>query len=59
VKASFFVSLPYGQVREQVSSWPVPNRLFDAQHAIAISEAHLEDVEIADGLGFDWCHEGS
>jgi len=54
VKASFFVSLPYGQVPEQVSTWPVPNRLFDPEQAIATAETHLEEVELADALGFDW-----
>ena len=54
VKASFFVSLPYGQVREQVSAWPVPNRLFDAEQAVTAVETHLEEVELADSLGFDW-----
>ena len=54
MKASFFVSLPYGQVREQVSTWPVPNRLFDAEQAVRTAETHLEEVELADALGFDW-----
>ena len=54
MKASFFVSLPYGQVPEQVSTWPVPNRLFDPEQAIAMAETHLEEVELADALGFDW-----
>jgi alkanesulfonate monooxygenase SsuD/methylene tetrahydromethanopterin reductase-like flavin-dependent oxidoreductase (luciferase family) len=54
MKASFFVSLPYGQVAEPVATWPVPNRLFDAERAVAATRAHLEDVELADALGFDW-----
>jgi alkanesulfonate monooxygenase SsuD/methylene tetrahydromethanopterin reductase-like flavin-dependent oxidoreductase (luciferase family) len=54
MKASFFVSLPYGQVREHVASWPVPNRLFDPEQAIAAAEAHLQEAELADELGFDW-----
>jgi alkanesulfonate monooxygenase SsuD/methylene tetrahydromethanopterin reductase-like flavin-dependent oxidoreductase (luciferase family) len=54
VKASFFVSLPYGPVREPVASWPVPNRLFEPEQAVAAAEAHLEEVELADALGFDW-----
>ncbi|MBV9329893.1 MAG: LLM class flavin-dependent oxidoreductase [Chloroflexi bacterium] len=54
MKASFFVSLPYGQVAEPVTTWPVPNRLFDPQRAVAVAESHLEEVELADSLGFDW-----
>jgi alkanesulfonate monooxygenase SsuD/methylene tetrahydromethanopterin reductase-like flavin-dependent oxidoreductase (luciferase family) len=54
MRASFFVSLPYGRVREPVSTWPVPNRLFDPAQASAAAAAHLEDVELADDLGFDW-----
>ena len=54
MKASFLVSLPYGQVREQVSAWPSPNRLFDTEQAVTTVETHLEEVELADSLGFDW-----
>ena len=54
VKASFFVSLPYGRVSEPVATWPVPNRLFDPQQAMAAAHDHLEDIELADDLGFDW-----
>ena len=54
MKASFFVSLPYGRVSEPVATWPVPNRLFDAEHAVASTQSHLEEVELADQLGFDW-----
>src|ERR671926_1982856 len=54
MKASFFVSLPYGQVGEPVSRWPVPNRLFDPEHAVRVVASRLDDVELADQLGFDW-----
>ena len=54
MKASFFVSMPYGQVRETVSTWPVANRLFDPAQALAATEEHLEQIEMADELGFDW-----
>ena len=54
MKASFFVSLPYGQVSEPVKQWPVPNRLFDAEQAVRVVESRLDDVQLADELGFDW-----
>jgi alkanesulfonate monooxygenase SsuD/methylene tetrahydromethanopterin reductase-like flavin-dependent oxidoreductase (luciferase family) len=54
VKASFFMSMPYGQVREPVSRWPVANRLFDPQQAVSVSAARLDEVDLADNLGFDW-----
>jgi alkanesulfonate monooxygenase SsuD/methylene tetrahydromethanopterin reductase-like flavin-dependent oxidoreductase (luciferase family) len=54
MKASFFVSLPYGQVREPTSRWPVPNRLFDPEQAVRVVASRLDDVELADELGFDW-----
>jgi alkanesulfonate monooxygenase SsuD/methylene tetrahydromethanopterin reductase-like flavin-dependent oxidoreductase (luciferase family) len=54
VKASFFVSMPYGQVREPVSTWPVPNRLFEPAQALAVTTQYLEQVALADELGFDW-----
>jgi alkanesulfonate monooxygenase SsuD/methylene tetrahydromethanopterin reductase-like flavin-dependent oxidoreductase (luciferase family) len=54
MKASFFVSLPYGPVAEPVSTWPVPNRLFDPERGVAVAESRLEEVELADELGFDW-----
>jgi alkanesulfonate monooxygenase SsuD/methylene tetrahydromethanopterin reductase-like flavin-dependent oxidoreductase (luciferase family) len=54
MKASFFVSLPYGRVREPLTRWPVPNRLFDPEHAVHVLASRLDDVELADELGFDW-----
>ena len=54
MKASFFVSLPYGPVREPVASWPVPNRLFDPEQAVPVLASRLDDVQLADELGFDW-----
>jgi alkanesulfonate monooxygenase SsuD/methylene tetrahydromethanopterin reductase-like flavin-dependent oxidoreductase (luciferase family) len=54
LKASFFVSVPYGQVREPVSTWPVPNRLFEPEHAVTVTAERLDEVELADELGFDW-----
>ena len=54
MKASFFVRLPYGQVREPVEQWPVPNRLFDAAQAVQVTATRLDDVQLADELGFDW-----
>jgi alkanesulfonate monooxygenase SsuD/methylene tetrahydromethanopterin reductase-like flavin-dependent oxidoreductase (luciferase family) len=53
MKASFFVSLPYGQV-EPVSRWPVPNRLFDPNRAIQVVASRMDHVQLADELGFDW-----
>ena len=54
MKASFFVSLPYGAVSEPVTTWPVPNRLFEPERAVGVVESRLQDVELADELGFDW-----
>src|SRR5437763_947501 len=54
MKVSFFVSLPYGRTSEPVSRWPVPNRLFDAQHAVQVVASRMDNVELADDLGFDW-----
>ncbi|HEY3058792.1 MAG TPA: LLM class flavin-dependent oxidoreductase [Chloroflexota bacterium] len=54
MKASFFVSLPYGQVAEPVSRWPVPNRLFDPQRAVQVVASRMDHVQLADELGFDW-----
>ena len=54
MKASFFVSLPYGAVGEAVSSWPVPNRLFDPRQATRVVATRLDDAQLADELGFDW-----
>ena len=52
MKASFFVRLPYGHVREPVKQWPVPNRLFDAKQAVQVAATRLDDVQLADELGF-------
>ena len=54
MKASFFVSLPYGRVREPVSRWPVPNRLFDPDQAVQVVASRMDHVQLADELGFDW-----
>src|SRR5919197_1390192 len=54
MKASFFVSLPYGRVREPIGRWPVPNRLFDPQQAVQVVASRMDHVELADELGFDW-----
>jgi alkanesulfonate monooxygenase SsuD/methylene tetrahydromethanopterin reductase-like flavin-dependent oxidoreductase (luciferase family) len=54
MKASFFVSLPYGPVGEHVGRWPVPNRLFDAERAVDVVASRMAHVELADELGFDW-----
>jgi alkanesulfonate monooxygenase SsuD/methylene tetrahydromethanopterin reductase-like flavin-dependent oxidoreductase (luciferase family) len=54
MKASFFVSLPYGRVREPISRWPVPNRLFDPGQAVEVVASRMDHVQLADELGFDW-----
>jgi alkanesulfonate monooxygenase SsuD/methylene tetrahydromethanopterin reductase-like flavin-dependent oxidoreductase (luciferase family) len=54
MKASFFVSLPYGRVNEPVSRWPVPNRLFDPRQAVRVVASRMDHVQLADELGFDW-----
>src|SRR5690349_19404570 len=54
MKASFFVSLPYGPVGERTGRWPVPNRLFDAERAVDVVTSRMAHVELADELGFDW-----
>ncbi len=46
--------MPYGQVREPMTRWPVPNRLFDPQQAVRVAAQRFEEVELADRLGFDW-----
>lgn len=54
MKASFFVSLPYGRVREPVARWPVPNRLFEPHQATQVVASRMDHVQLADELGFDW-----
>jgi alkanesulfonate monooxygenase SsuD/methylene tetrahydromethanopterin reductase-like flavin-dependent oxidoreductase (luciferase family) len=54
MKASFFVSLPYGRTAEPASRWPVPNRLFEPQQAVRVVGSRMDHVELADELGFDW-----
>jgi alkanesulfonate monooxygenase SsuD/methylene tetrahydromethanopterin reductase-like flavin-dependent oxidoreductase (luciferase family) len=54
MKASFFASLPYGRTSESVDRWPVPNRLFDPQHAVDVVSSRMDHVQLADELGFDW-----
>ena len=54
MKASFFVSLPYGRTPELVERWPVPNRLFDPERAVQVAASRMDHVELADALGFDW-----
>jgi alkanesulfonate monooxygenase SsuD/methylene tetrahydromethanopterin reductase-like flavin-dependent oxidoreductase (luciferase family) len=54
MKASFFVSLPYGRVAEPVSRWPVPNRLFEADQAVKVVASRMDHVQLADELGFHW-----
>jgi len=41
-------------VAEPVSRWPVPNRLFDPEQAVHVVASRMDDVELADELGFDW-----
>jgi alkanesulfonate monooxygenase SsuD/methylene tetrahydromethanopterin reductase-like flavin-dependent oxidoreductase (luciferase family) len=54
MKASYFVSLPYGGAGEPVTRWPVPNRLFDPDRAVHVAASRMEHVALADELGFDW-----
>jgi alkanesulfonate monooxygenase SsuD/methylene tetrahydromethanopterin reductase-like flavin-dependent oxidoreductase (luciferase family) len=54
MKASFFVSLPYGRTAEPINRWPVANRLFDADRAVQVVASRMAHVELADELGFDW-----
>jgi len=49
-----FVSLPYGRTRESSSRWPVPNELYDPEQGVQAVASALDDVELADELGFDW-----
>ena len=54
MKASFFVSLPYGPTSEPALRWPVANRLFDAERAVHVVASRMDHVALADELGFDW-----
>src|SRR5579871_1011726 len=54
MKASFFVSLPYGRTSEATGKWPVANRLFEPEHAIQVLSSRMDHVQLADELGFDW-----
>src|SRR5690349_25006454 len=54
MRASFFVSLPYGPVAERGGRWPVPNRLFDAERAVDVVASRMAHVALADEVGFDW-----
>lgn len=54
MKVSTFNAMPFGPTRERTSAWPVPNELFDPEQAVKAAAACIEDVEMADELGFDW-----
>ena len=54
MQVSFFHRMSYGPVGEQHLNWPVPNELFDPEQALRARDECIEEIEMADQLGFDW-----
>jgi alkanesulfonate monooxygenase SsuD/methylene tetrahydromethanopterin reductase-like flavin-dependent oxidoreductase (luciferase family) len=54
MKVSLFNGMPYGPVRERPRGWPVPNELFEPEQAVKAAHNCMEEVAMADELGFDW-----
>lgn len=54
MKFSLFNGMPYGAVGRRVDTWPVPNELFDPERGIEAAARCMDEVEMADELGFDW-----
>lgn len=58
VKISFFHLMPYAEL-DAIDRWPVPHRLFDPVRGRELYNAYLDQMALADELGFDWvgCNE--
>lgn len=54
MKVSLFNRMPYGPVDGRTTTWPLPNAYFDPERAVQAASECLEQVELADELGFDW-----
>src|SRR5437870_2260937 len=58
VKVSYFHLMPYAVV-DEVPKWPVPHSLFDPAIGHDLYRQYLDQMVLADELGFDWvgCNE--
>jgi alkanesulfonate monooxygenase SsuD/methylene tetrahydromethanopterin reductase-like flavin-dependent oxidoreductase (luciferase family) len=58
VQFSYFHLMPYAVV-DEVDRWPVPHKMFDPAVGHDLYRQYLDQMELADELGFDWvgCNE--
>jgi len=58
VQFSFFHLMPYAEL-DEIDRWPVPHRLFDPSIGHHLFGEYLDQMALADELGFDWvgCNE--
>lgn len=58
VQISFFHLMPYPLLEER-EMWPVPHKLFDPEIGHQLYAEYLDQMALADELGFDWvgCNE--
>ena len=54
MKFSVFNGVPYGPVNGRPKGWPVANALFDTERGPRAYAECIEEVQLADELGFDW-----
>jgi alkanesulfonate monooxygenase SsuD/methylene tetrahydromethanopterin reductase-like flavin-dependent oxidoreductase (luciferase family) len=54
VKFSVFNGVPYGALKGHPRGWPVANTLFERERGPQAFAECIEEVELADALGFDW-----
>ncbi len=56
---NFFHLMPWPYCEEPPTSWPVPNKTFDARKACELYETYTADMAYAEDCGFDWvgCNE--
>jgi alkanesulfonate monooxygenase SsuD/methylene tetrahydromethanopterin reductase-like flavin-dependent oxidoreductase (luciferase family) len=54
VKFSVFNGVPYGAIKGHPRGWPVPNDFFETERGPQAYAECIEEVEMADDLGFDW-----
>ena len=59
MKFSFFHLMPWTDLDEPPTEWPVPNRAFDGARAKQFYDAYTEAMVFAESCGFDWvgCNE--
>ncbi len=56
---NFFHLMAWPYLPERPASWPAPARLFDGARAARLLDEYLDEIQLADELGFDWvgCNE--